>query len=39
MIRTTLVILGSMFFTLVGIGVFLRAVFKTLEIVDPEDGF
>jgi len=28
-----------MFFTLVGIGVFLRAVFKTLEIVDPEDGF
>jgi hypothetical protein len=39
MIRTTLVILGSMFFTLVGIGVFLRTVFKTLESVDSEDGF
>jgi hypothetical protein len=39
MIRTILTIVTSMLFTLIGIGVFLRTVFKTLEISDPEDGF
>ena len=39
MIRTIFTIVTSMLLTLMGIGVFLRVVFKTLEISDPEDGF